>query len=100
MLEVLKQLQIKPPAPRVQVEICNQKSARDCHFLLSYIFALLSYMAMRHWPHLPPKQSCSNAPALSLKTLQALELKALTGKTYSLFLKKPLQLHDLERNPK
>jgi len=33
MLEILKQLQVKPQAPSAQVEICNQKSARDCHFL-------------------------------------------------------------------
>jgi len=67
MLEVLKQLQIKPLAPGAQVEICNQKSARDCHFLQSYIFTPLSYMAMRHSPHRLQKQSGLNAPALSLK---------------------------------
>jgi hypothetical protein len=67
MLEVLKQLQIKPPAPEAQVEICNQKSARDCHFLRSYIFAPFSYIAMRYSPHRLQKTSCLNAPAISLK---------------------------------
>lgn len=46
MLEVLKQLQVKPPVPVAQVEICNQKYSRDCHFLRSYIFAPSSYITM------------------------------------------------------
>ena len=33
MLEVLKQLQVKPRAASVQANICNQKMASDCGFL-------------------------------------------------------------------
>jgi hypothetical protein len=36
MLEVLKQLQVKPHAHGMQANICNQKMAGDCGFLGSF----------------------------------------------------------------
>ncbi len=43
MLEVLKQLQVKPLAGRAQVEIFNRKQAVDCDFLGRLQLAVLSY---------------------------------------------------------
>ena len=49
MLEVLKQLQVKPPQGWVQVEICNQKLGIDCCFMEA-----LQGMARLSYKHTSP----------------------------------------------
>ena len=65
MLEVLKHLQVKPPSPRAQVEICNQKSARDWHFLGQLHLRAFVLHAHEVLAGSPPEIVCRNAPALS-----------------------------------
>jgi hypothetical protein len=65
MLEVLKQLQVKPLMARVQVEICNQNHAGHRPFLGDLHLAVLSYRQTGKVPNQSLKSCCSNAPALS-----------------------------------
>jgi hypothetical protein len=89
MLEVLKQLQVKPQARRGQVNICNQKMPRDCCFLGSFTCQGFVLQADRKSHRVQLFSACSHAPALSAKTPQGLELLEFTGKTYSSFLEFP-----------
>ncbi|MES2686402.1 MAG: hypothetical protein V4706_06225 [Pseudomonadota bacterium] len=89
MLEVLKQLQVNPQARCGQVNICNQKRARDCCFLGSFTCREFVLQADRNSHRAQRFSPGSHAPALSAKTLQGLELLGFTGKTYSLFPESP-----------
>ncbi|MBA3595582.1 MAG: hypothetical protein H0W47_17595 [Polaromonas sp.] len=77
MLEVLKQLQVKPRAPGGQGKICNQEMAGDCGFLGSFTSLQhdgnLSYRLTGKQGGAPVFCATVNAPALSAKTLQSLD---------------------------
>jgi hypothetical protein len=81
MLEVLKQLQVKPRAPGMQANICNQKMPGDCGFLGSFTQkqqdGILSYR--QTGSRAAASFFCIrwNAPAFSAKTLQSLEVAGL-----------------------
>ncbi|MES2383320.1 MAG: hypothetical protein V4593_02155 [Pseudomonadota bacterium] len=81
MLEVLKQLQIKPRAPGMQANICNQKMPGDCGFLGSFTswqqVGILSYRQTGNRSAAAFFRVRWNAPAFSAKTLQSLEVAGL-----------------------
>jgi hypothetical protein len=81
MLEVLKQLQVKPRFFSMQANICNQKMPGDCTFLGSFTHRRhvgdLSYRQISKGRAHPVFAAWLNAPAFSPKTLQSLEVSGL-----------------------
>jgi hypothetical protein len=97
MLEVLKQLQVKPAGPEAQVVICNEKMPGDCPFLGDLHFCGLVLQTDRKPAETGTQKrlvECSRT--FSRKRCKRLSLKRITVRTYSLSPIRLTEIADLE----
>jgi hypothetical protein len=97
MLELLKQLQVKPAGSPVQVEICNEKQTGDCPFLGTFTFFGFVLQTDRKPAETRPQEpalQCSRT--FSEKRCKRLSLKRITVRTYSLSRSRGIEMADLE----